>query len=291
MNRFKAIQKIVEFGSFSKASDAIGCTQSAISQMVASVEAELGIKIFNRSRTGITLTHEGAELFPFIERAIYQYRAVKERALEIRGLETGTVRMGTPGSISAHWLPGLIKEFKEKHPGIEFVISQGDYISIAQWVESGAIDFGFVNTQAISTSELHSRFIKAGRMLAILPEEHPLAKHEVVLLKDLASEQFILLEEGGYSEPLVMFKSIGAEPNVNYTIHDDYAIMNMVEAGLGVSILAELMLRRIDYHLALRPTDPPIIRPISIIYKDSMSLSVAAKKFIELLRSRIDELP
>ena len=76
-----------------------------------------------------------------------------------------------------------------------------------------------------------------------------------------------------------------------YTIHDDYAIMTMVEAGLGNSILAELILHRTNYRIALRPTDPPIYRTIAIGYKDVHSLPIASKRFIEYLQAHIHELP
>lgn len=81
------------------------------------------------------------------------------------------------------------------------------------------------------------------------------------------------------------------QANIKYTIHDDYSIMTMIEAGLGISILAELILHRTNYHLELRPTDPPITRTIAIGYKDRAVLSIAAQRFIELLRLRVYDLP
>lgn len=289
MNRYIALQKIVELGSFSKAAEALGYTQSAMSQMIASLEEELSIKLLNRYRTGAKLTIEGAELYPYLEKAIYSYRAAQEKAQEIRGLETGVIRMGTLASISAHWMPGLLKNFQEQYPGVEFVIHQGDYTSIQEAIKTGAIDFGFVNPKAVSGME--TIVLKEGAMLAVLPEHHPLAEKEVVPLADLAFEPFILLEEGHYYEPLEAFKSIGSAPNIKYTIHDDYAIMTMVEAGLGVSILAELILHRTNYRIVLRPTNPPISRTIAVGYKDRNSLPMASKRFIEYLRSCVDDLP
>lgn len=289
MNRYIALQKIVEYGSFSKAGESLGYSQSAISQMIASLENELSIKLLNRNRNGVSLTMEGEELYPYLERTIYQYLAAQEKAKEIRGLETGVIRMGTLASISAHWMPGLLKEFQERYPGVEFVIHQGDYTSIQEWIKTGAVDFGFVNPKAVTN--LETIVLKEGAMLAVLPKDHPLEKEEVIPLECLAKEPFILLEEGHYYEPLEAFQSIGVVPNIKYTIHDDYAIMTMVEAGLGVSILAELILHRTNYQLTLRPTDPPITRTIAIGYKDKSSLTMASKKFIECLRERIDELP
>lgn len=208
---------------------------------------------------------------------------------KIRGLETGIIRMGTLASISAHWLPGILKEFQEQYPGVEFVIHQGDYTSIQEWIKTGAVDFGFVNPKAVSG--LETIVLKEGSMLAVFPEHHPLTAKHIVPLKDLASEPFILLEEGHYYEPLEAFKSIHTAPNIKYTIHDDYAIMTMVEAGLGVSILAELVPHRTNYRIVLRPTDPPISRTIAIGFRDKSSLPMASKRFIEVLRTHADEFP
>lgn len=289
MNRYIALQKIVELGSFSKAAEAMGYSQSAISQMISSLEEEMSIKLVNRFRTGVTLTLEGKELYPQIEKLIYQYDSVQEKAKEIKGLETGVIRMGTLASISAHWLPNLLKEFQEQYPGVEFVIHQGDYTSIYEWIRTGAIDFGFVNPKAVTGIE--TTVLKEGAMLAVLPEAHPLAQSDVIPLAALADEPFILLEEGHYYEPLEAFHSIGVSPNIKYTIHDDYAIMTMVEAGLGVSILAELVLHRTNYKIRLCSTEPAISRTIAIGYKDKSGLPIACKRFIELLRSHLDELP
>lgn len=289
MNRYLALQKIVELGSFSKAAEALGYTQSAMSQMIASLENELSIKLLNRHRTGAALTIEGAELYPYLERTIYQYLAAQEKAKEIRGLKTGIIRMGTLASISAHWMPELLKDFQNQYPDVDFVIHQGDYTSIQDWIKTGAIDFGFVNPKAVSG--LETIVLKEGTMLSVLPEHHPLAEKEFVPLAALAAEPFILLEEGHYSEPLEQFKAIGATPNIKYTIHDDYAIMTMVEAGLGVSILAELILHRTHYRIALRPTTPPVSRTIAIGCRDKSSLPMASRRFIEFLQTRVEKLP
>ena len=283
------MQKIAALGSFTKAAEALGYTQSAMSQMVASLEDELSIKLFIRSRTGTRLTPEGKELYPYIEQLVYRYFSIQEKANEIRGLETGVIRIGTLASISAHWLPGLLKEFQSRYPGVEFVIHQGDYTTIQEWIKTGAVDFGFVNPKAVSGME--TKLLKEGAMLAVLPEKHPLADLDVVPLELLAKEPFILLEEGHYYEPLEAFHTAGIEPNIRYTIHDDYAIMAMVEAGLGVSILAELILHRTNYRLALRSTEPPISRIIAIGYKEKTSLSMASKRFISYIQTVVAELP
>lgn len=197
MERYLALQKIIEMRSFTKAANALGYTQSSVSQMIASLESELSMKLLVRSRTGVKLTIEGQELYPF----------------------------------------------------------------------------------------------KEGEMLAILPKNHPLRENMTISLDALTKEPFILLEEGHYNEPLEAFHAAGLEPDIKYTVHDDFAIMTMVEAGLGVSILAKLMLRRTNYDIVCLPTDPPIYRELAIGFKDKDSLPIASKYFIKHLLENIDELP
>lgn len=289
MIRYIALHKIVETGSLSKAAEQLGYTQSAVSQMITSLENEMDMKLVDRFRTGTRLTHEGAEIYPYIEKLVWQYQAMNEKADELKGLKRGVIRMGTLASISVHWLPGLLREFQEKYPEVQFVIHQGDYTSIQEWIKTGAVDFGFVNPKAVSGIETIT--LKEGAMLAVLPKAHPLASLETVPLSKLAEEPFILLEEGHYYEPLEAFRAEGLKPDVRYTIHDDYAIMTMVEAGLGVSILAELVLHRTNYSLELRETEPSISRTIAIGYKDKGSLTMASRRFIGLLQEHLSELP
>lgn len=289
IQRYAAFKRVAELGQLTRAASDLGYTQSALSQMISSLEGELGFKLLNRTRRGCTLTKEGAELLPAVEQLMNAAFKVQEKADEINGLETGVVRIGTLASISAHWLPQLIREFETLHPNVQFIIHQGDYTLITQWINEGLIDFGFVNPHGVSG--LQTRTVKQGAMSAILPPNHPLSNQERIALQDLASLPFILLEEGCYYEPLEAFHQIGEEPHIKYTIHDDYSIMALVSEGLGVTILADLIMLGCPYELCARPTDPPIFREIALAYKDESQLPIAAKRFMDLVCQRADELP
>ena len=288
MQRYLALQKILNTGSFTKAAESLNCTQSAVSQMIASLENELSMKLIIRSRQGLKLTSEGEALYPFIERMLNQWQAVEEKAREIRGLESGIIRVGTLTSITCHWMPRLIKGFKETYPDVQFLFHQGDYTLIPEWIENGSVDFGFI-TPKVATGLQH-REIKKGELLAVLPEGHPAAGNAKVPIEALSKEPFILLEEGQYSEILNAFSQAGLKPDIKYTVHDDFAIMTMVEEGLGVSVLAELMLKRTSFRIKTLPVDPPIHRTLSLAYRDWDSLPIASKRFIEYLLAHKEEL-
>ena len=289
MNRYAAFLKVVEMGSFTKAAEILGYTQPAMSQMIASLENELSIKLLYRSRYGVRLTPEGERLLPSIQSSVAQFQSMQNIAGEIRGLDSGVVRIGTISSISCHWLPPVIRQFWEKYPNVQLVVHQGDYTTIPEWVRTGELDFGFVTPDAVEGTD--SRFLKTGEHRACLPKNHPLAQKQSVTLEELSKEPFLLLEEGIYSEPLAAFQTAGLEPNIRMTMHDDYSILSMVEQGLGVTILPELVLRKQSYDIVMLPTEPMITRRISILSRDRNELSVAAKTFIRYLIDHVNDLP
>lgn len=281
MNRYIAFCKVIELGGFTKAAETLGYTQSGISQMIQSLENELALTLLVRSRTGVRLTPEGETLLPFFQNTVYGNRQLTEKARELRGLKSGEVRIGTFSSVSTHWLPRLIKEFSQIYPDIRFTLHQGDYTSIPEWIRTGMVDFGFLNP--LAASGLKTIAVAQDPLLAVLPLDHPLSSCPAVPLSALAEEPFLLIEEGAVSEPLSAFEAQGLTPNVRFRIHDDYTILSMVEEGLGISILPEMVLKRTDYRFCAIPTTPPVLRTISIAFREKNALPIAARYFIDYL--------
>lgn len=281
MTRYDAFIKIIETGSFTKAAEELGYTQSAISQMIHSLEKELSTTLILRSRKGISLTPDGQEILPYIKNIYYAHRELIEKHREMQGLQSGIIRIGTFSSVSSNWLPQLMKDFKEKYNSVVFELQQGEYTSIAGWIKEGSVDFGFVNPDAVS--DLIYVPLKSDEMLAVLPADHHLARNKKVNLKELSYEPFILLDEGELSEPLEIFKQNQLLPNVQYRVHDDYTIMSMIEKGLGISILPKLILSRLHYHIVTKEISPPIVRTIALAYKNKNVLPIASRYFIDFI--------
>lgn len=182
----------------------------------------------------------------------------------------------------------MIRAFWEKHPNVQVVLHQGDYSSIPEWVRTGAVDFGFVNPRAVKG--LETMAVKSGAFRAVVPAGHPLAARKSVTLEDLAREPFLLLEGGVYSEPEEAFAAAGLAPNVRLRVHDDYYILSMIEQGMGVSILAELVLHKTNYRVAALPLSPPVTRTIGVVMKDRRTLPLAARVFIDQLMAQREQL-
>lgn len=276
--------KIMETGNFTKAAEKLGYTQSAISQMVHSLEEELSTTLILRSRKGVTLTPDGEQFLPYIKKIYNSHRELIEKHKEMQGLQSGLIRIGTFSSVSSNWLPGLMKDFKEQYPSVTFELLQGEYTSIAQWIKEGSVDFGFVNPEAVSNLTIIP--LQQDEMLAVMPMDHPLAVREKVELAELAREPYILLDEGELSSPLEFFKRSNLQPNIQYRVYDDYTIMAMIEQGMGIAILPKLVLGRFQYNIVAKEISPPIVRTISLAYKNKNVLPIASRYFIDKIIER-----
>jgi len=128
--------------------------------------------------------------------------------------------------------------------------------------------------------------LEQDRLLAVLPKNHPLTDCERFPVKALCDYPFMLLEKGAKAEVSEIFERNGITPKVHFMTWDDYAIMSMVESGLGVSILPELILQRIPYKIAIKELDIPAYRKIGFAMRDKKSASLAVKRFLDYLSCR-----
>ena len=119
--------------------------------------------------------------------------------------------------------------------------------------------------------------------MAILPEGHSLAEKQRVPASALCDEPFMLLEKGARAEVSNVFEREGLKPNVVFTTWDDYAVLSMVESGLGLSILPSLILQRIDYHVAIRGLEEPAYRDIGVAWKGGEDTPLAVERFLSYL--------
>ena len=174
MNRYIAFLKVFERNSFSDAARDLGYTQSAVSQMIKSLEEELGVTLLVRSRSGVALTYEGRHLLPYIRDTVNAYRMLQSQAAGFSGLEQGTIRLGTFTSVSSYLLPPAMERFRRLHSGIRFELYQGLYYEIEDWVREGVVDFGF--TDMLRTTPFPCEPIYQDTMLAVLPEGHHWAR-------------------------------------------------------------------------------------------------------------------
>lgn len=284
ISKYIAFVAAVEYGSFTKAAEILNYTQSAVSRMINDLETEWKISLLERNKSGVKLTSDGLKLFPYAKDICDKYRNLRMQVDELNGLQSGIIRIGTFSSVATHWLPNIIKAFQKDYPNIDYELLLGDYTEIEIWILEGRVDCGFLRLP--THPELETIFLEQDRLLAVLPENHYLASKEKVSVADLCNEPFMLLEKGAKAEISEIFEKSGLTPKTHFTTWDDYAVMSMVESGLGISILPELILKRIPYKIVAKELDIPAYRNIGLAMRNKKTLSLAVKKFIEYLQYR-----
>ena len=283
IKKLEAIVKTAECKSVSLAAAELGLTQSAVSHLIADFEEELGFSVLVRSRRGAVLTPQGEKIFPYLTEICRQYAQMLQEAESINGVEEGTVRIGTFSSVAVHWLPGILKSFEKDYPKIEIRLLNGDYHDVEQWLRKAEIDVGF--TTLPCTAPCRTELLFEDRLLAILPKDHRLAAGEVLPLKALEGEPFIGLLESSNQDARNAMAKAGMKLHVKYNTKDDYAVIAMVENGLGYSIMPELLLKGRTENVAVLELDPPSTRKIAVAVPDSSGISPPAAVFIEYVRN------
>ncbi len=278
ISKYLAFAKTVEYGSFTKAAEMLNYSQSGISRMINDLETDWKITLLERGKSGVRLTSDGTRILPYVRSICEEYEKLKIQVDELNGLQSGLIRIGTFSSVATHWLPNIIKRFQADYPNIEYELLLGDYSEIEEWITEGRVDCGFLRLPTLP--EFETIDLKRDSLLAVIPEEHPLAGQEIFPIKAFDGQLFMMLEKGGNYEITELFERHDIHPDIRFTTWDDYAVMSMVENDLGIAILPELILKRIPYHIVTKPIDVPAYREIGLAYRSRRSLSLAAERFV-----------
>ncbi len=284
MLKYLAFVKTVEKGSFTRAAQELDYAQSSVSKMVSDLEKECGMTLLERSKKGVCLTSAGEQVMPFLCRLLNDYQELEGQICHMNGVETGIVRIGTFSSVAINWLPNIFAQLQRDYPGIEYEMLLGDYNEVEHWIDEGRVDCGFLRLPTLS--KFNAMLLSQDEYKVVMPCGHPLAEKETIADEDLNGQPFLLLEHGGKTEVSDLLESRQVHPDIRFTTWEDFAIMAMVERGLGIAILPDMILRRIPYKIEVRSLQEPFYRSIGFATKDPEHLTPAVRKFMDYLLYR-----
>ncbi len=282
--KYLAFVKTVELGSFTRAAQELDYAQSSISKMVADLENEWNMTLLERSKNGVCLTSAGEQVLPLLRKILNDHQELEGQISQMNGIETGIVRIGTFASVAINWLPNIFAALQKDYPGIEYEMLLGDYDEVEQWIREGRIDCGFLRLPTLP--QFDSILLKQDEYKLVLPSGHHLAGKETVAIEELNGLPFLLLEHGGKTEVSNLLENSHVQPDIRFTTWEDFAIMAMVEKGMGVSILPDMILQRIPYQVEIRSLQKPYYRSIGLAVKNQKHITPAVKKFIDYLPFR-----
>ncbi|WP_312111838.1 LysR family transcriptional regulator [Brevibacillus reuszeri] len=260
-------------GSFTRAAEEIGFTQSSVSQMIHTLEKELGVSLFHRSRSGITPTSIGERMLQHARDILNITSLMTQEANSARGLASGTLRIASIPSVASRLLPGLLGSFRKRFPEVEILLLEGENDEIHSWLNNAVVDIGFTvhadkNLQTLSL--LHDE------MMVILPDTHPLKDHVTLPFSEIADRCFIMPKDGCIKN-LLHKNSI--TPSVTFEVRDVTTILTMVQEYVGVTIMPELYIPEITPKVVAIPLHPPITREVVLAVRDWQEISPLTAEF------------
>lgn len=279
LSKFEVFISVIESGSLTRAGEQLGLTQSAVSHAIASLEREYGFSILSRGRSGISLTSNGERLLPYMREMLRANERMKQEVASINGMEVGTVRIGTFTSVSTQWLPGILKRFQDNYPAIEIKLLEGYYDGIENWIQTGEVDFGFVSLP--TTEDLETIPLKKDQLYLLVTDDHPLYDQERVHVSQLVEETFVMPKAGCDNDIQRLLAKYHLQPRVKYEVGDDHAIISMVQNGLGISILPEMILFRLPANIRMIPLEGEHYRSLGVAATSFAKQSPAAKRFLQ----------
>jgi DNA-binding transcriptional LysR family regulator len=290
VHALRVFTEVVRHQGFTRASRALRLTQPAISKVVKSLEEELGTPLLVRERRRVKLTDAGQIVLAGAQGVLDAMRVMEEEVQELSALRRGRLRIGTPPIVGVAFLPPLLKEFHEAHPGIALELREEGSHQIAELVRTRELDVGAV---VLPTDEKSFETLPFAHdhLRAVLHPSHPLAHRRTLALRELADTPFVLYrpEFALHGHILEACQNSGFQPSVvSESSHWDF-IVAMVAANIGVALLPVTICRRLDRRqvLSVKMSEPVIPWDVALVWRRDRHLSPATRAWIELARRRL----
>lgn len=286
--RCKAFMYAADTGSFTKAAERLNYTPSGVSQLVGALENETGLTLLRRTRKGVTLTPDGEILLPAVREFLGKENRIYELAAEVKGLLVGSVTIAAYSSISTHWLPEVIRDFEQDYPQIEIRLMEGIRQEVTRWLDEKKADIGFLSYQEPMPYEWTP--LDYDEMLAVLPKDHLYASKESYPLINCETDSFIMPALGRDDDVVSLFERNGIKLNIHFTTLENFATMAMIEKGLGMSVMNNLITEKWNCDIVKIPVDPPSRITLGLAVPSYKQASPAVKRFIKYAVERLKKI-
>jgi DNA-binding transcriptional LysR family regulator len=289
--RLNVFREVVDHGSFSAAADALSYSQSAVSQAVAALEAEMGTPLIERRRGGVIPTPAGAALAAHVGGILAQMDSAEAEVAAIAAGHGGQLRTASFPTAGSTLMPRAIAAFRSSHPGVELTLAEGEPEEIAPRLRAGEFDLVLL----FEFEGVGERLGKGMRRFPLfddplhlaLPEGHPLVEREQIELTDLRDEAWVQTSAQSPCAKHVIRSchAAGFEPTVSFESDDYQTVQGLVAAGVGVALIPELALSTIRKDIEIRELHPASpVRKVFAATPRAAAATPAVATMIDVLR-------
>jgi DNA-binding transcriptional LysR family regulator len=262
VRRLKVLREVASRGSFSGAADALYLSQSAVSQQVAALEKEVGLPLLERTSSGPKLTDAGRALLVHAEAAIARLEEAEHELAAIAGLEGGELRMASFPSASATILTEALSRFARNHPKVSLAVTEAEPEESLQMLRAADIDMAIVFDYPLlavpADRDVERVLLVTESMHLALPRDHPKAGSRTVSLADFADEAWLSGVRPSSCGELIVeaCRDAGFEPRIAFESEEYQVLQGYVAAGLGVTLIPDMVLPTLHPDLVVRSTEP-----------------------------------
>ncbi|MBH3281027.1 LysR family transcriptional regulator [Serratia marcescens] len=288
LKQLRVFVAVARHGSFSRAGEAIGLTQSAVSHSVKELEAEVGVRLLDRTTREVVLTDAGLRLANRVERLLDELQAA---LLDVRSFgvqRSGTVRVATSQTISAHLMPQCIAAGEREYPEIRIMLRDQAQQQVLHSVRNAEVDFGIV-VDPVQAVDLECEAVLHEPFLLLCRDDHPFAAQQEVRWSALNGCRLVLQDYASGSRPLIdsALRQQGVEAQVVQEIGHPATLFPMVAEGIGISIFPALALPLPEGgRLRVRRLVPEINRALMLVRRKNRSLTPAAEAIWQVARQQ-----
>jgi DNA-binding transcriptional LysR family regulator len=273
VRRLRVLREVARHGSLSAAAAALGYTQPAVSRQIAVLESEVGMELLRRLPQGVALTDAGRLLVERTEEVLLSLSRTEEELRAQADLQSGTLRMAVFASAAASVAPQALARFRERHPGVDLVVTVADPVDSLPLLRSGELDMALCNSIDPITEPLIRRSAEPGGlrlehvhlfddpMYVALPAAHPLAHEPELHLRLLEDESWMLATKDSCPDAELFFSTCEAEgidPCVGFQYDDYAALLGFVAAEVGISVVPDMVARAAREDVVLRTPVPAL---------------------------------
>ncbi len=263
LKQFRYFIAVAEELHFGRAAKKLHRSQPPLSQQIKALEEEVGVRLFERNRRGVSLTEAGGAFLVHTREILTMVQTATDAARRAGNGELGVLRIGYSGSaLYSETLLSCIAHYREKFASVDVELRQGPTHMHVEDIHAGRSHLGIVRGPLPTSADgLFKQIFSRERLMVALPVQHPLNEREKIWLKDLRGERFVALpkEMGAALNELLteLYREAGVVPDIAIEATEMSSILGLVGAGAGVSIVPATVTAMSPPHVIFRELEDP----------------------------------
>ena len=278
LRQIEAFKAVIEHGTISRAAEVLHVSQPAMSKMIANLEADAGLQLFDRVKGRLAPTERGMRLYDEIDRIFAGVRQVENALDAIQREERGRIAIGVMPALSGSFVRQVTTAFLRRHPEVFCVVETRSSQRITEWLVTRKLDVGLI-ISGIDNPYLVSEPLLELPRICVMPADHPLAAKDMILPADLDGLPFVSFDpETSAGAPLyAMFAEHDVRPKLALVATVSQTLCEFVAAGHGVSLMHPLVAKEFGKDLVIRPFQPALRQYFQICHsRDSRNTRLVA---------------